>query len=158
MQHLWKLLNSPLVLIVAACLGLSLVAEHLFSSRYVKLSIDPDRGATTLKETQRVRNTLEKIAISGVTVSTAELTDRAKIIGTMHNNADVPVGIKQAQVTLVGTNGILLDVADAYLGGIPFYPGKSENFAIDTGMCRSDFDNLQPKIEVQITDILIIDN
>ena len=157
MRKVWAFLNSPIILVVTLCCGIALAGHHVASMRSFRVFVNPPPDKMTLTDAQRTTAVLEAISITNTSFSRDSLSGRAKVIGTIENRSSLPIAIKQMQVSLISSNGILLDVSDSYTGGMPFYPGRPQNFAIDTGLSEMEVEDSSPQIKIEIVELELID-
>lgn len=157
MKNMWRFLNSPIILVFSFCLGITVAAHHIASLRSFRIFVNPPADKMTLRDAARTIGVLDSVSITGTTISRDDLSGFGKVVGTIENRSKTPIAVKQMQVSLIATNGTLLDVSDSYSGGIPFFPGRSQNFSITTGLRVEEIERESPQIKVEVIELELID-
>ena len=138
MNLIWKILNSPLVVVMIALaiwpLLSAMSAQYAWRNVAGAIAGDVTSAYSGLKNTQ-IKNDQTKMAaldalkVSGAKLIPAAYKGRQKVIGTLHNVGKRTV--KQVKLTLsfFTTDGTLMDVNTSWLSNIAFIkPGEKANF------------------------------
>lgn len=146
MNTVWKILNSPLVVVLIALAVWPLLST--LSARFALQNViggitgDVKGAYSGLKDTQMKQDRAKMAALKGVEAKGVKLVagrfkGRQKVIGTLKNTGQRTV--KQIKVTLSYFDGAgtLMDVDTSWLNNIAFLkPGEGANFSANRGFDR----------------------
>jgi hypothetical protein len=146
MNTVWKILNSPLVVVLIALALWPLLST--LSARFALQNViggitgDVKGAYSGLKDTQMKQDrakmaALKGIEVKGVKLAAGRFKGRQKVIGTLMNKGTRTV--KQIKVTLSYFDGAggLIDVDTSWLNNIAFLkPGEEANFSANRGFDR----------------------
>ncbi len=167
MTPIWKILNSPLVVVVIALalwpLLSALSAQYAWRNVVGAISGDVSSAYSGLKDTQRKNDQAKMTALAALKITGAKLVPaaykgRQKVIGTLHNTGKRTV--KQVKVTLsfFTTDGTLMDVNTSWLSNIAFIkPGEKANF-----QARRSYDRKSgtpaARVSVRVTALSVVED
>ena len=167
MNYLWKILNSPLVVVLAA-LALwpflsSLSARYAIQNVFGGVTRDVQGAYSGLKDKQMKQDQAKMAAIEGVTAKGVKLVagrykGRQRVIGTLRNNGKRTV--KQIKVTLsyYDADGALMDVGTTWLSNVAFLkPGAEANFSANRGYDRKT-GTPATRVTVKVTALNVVED
>jgi len=156
MRNLWKIANSPIVLIVTAFVLMYLCANAFFSKRYITIDVDPDIE-TSVRELDVIERVRKQITVSNVTNapnSSFGGGSYAKIVGTISNNSKEIVESLNFVISIHDKSGRLVDVEEESFWDHAMYPGTSRDFTITTGLKLEHFKLLD--VQISVVDLRIV--
>ncbi|MDX1484929.1 MAG: FxLYD domain-containing protein [Alphaproteobacteria bacterium] len=167
MNAIWKVLNSPLVVVLIALalwpLLSTLSARYAWQNVVGGITGEVAGAYTGLKDTQVKRDRARMAAIDGMEVTAARLVagryaGRQKVIGTVKNAGSGTVKQVKMTISYFDGTGELIDVGSTWLGNIAFLkPGESANFSAARGYDRKAG---QPaaRVTVKVTNVNPVDD
>ena len=166
MNIVWKILNSPLVVVLIALALWPLLST--LSARYALQNViggitgDVTSAYSGLKDAQLKKDRAKMAALEGVEVKGVKLVGgrfkgRQRLIGTLRNTGTRTV--KQIKVTIsyFDGEGRLIDVATSWLSNVAFLkPGEEVNFSANRGYDRKTGVPAQ-RASVKVTSLSTVD-
>ncbi|MCK4739498.1 MAG: FxLYD domain-containing protein [Deltaproteobacteria bacterium] len=177
---IWKVLNSPLIVVVVALvlwpLLSTLTASYAVTSLKDALVESSKEMATEFKgafsgnsekETKKILDNIEvakKIKLESVKTAPSSWKTQEKIIGTITNNSKEIIKSINLTASFYDTSGELIDVQEAWLSKIKYLmPGDSKDFTFtrNLGSHSDPEDELAKRkgesIEVVLSDFSIVE-
>ena len=166
MNTVWKILNSPLIVVLIALALWPLLST--LSARFALQNViggitgDVSRAYSGLKDTQLKQDqakmaALKEVEVKGVRLVAGRFKGRQKVIGTLRNTGTRTV--KQIKVTIsyFDGEGRLIDVATSWLSNVAFLkPGEEVNFSANRGYDRKTGAPAQ-RVSVKVTALSVVD-
>ena len=167
MNTAWKILNSPLVVVLIALalwpLLSSLSARSALRNVIGGITGDVAGAYGSLKDTQAKQDqakmaALKEVEVKGLKLVAGRYKGRQKVIGTLKNAGNRT--IKQIKVTLsyFDAHGGLMDVDTSWLSNIAFLkPGEEANFSANRGFDRKTGAPAR-RVTVKVTALSVVES